>query len=160
MTRARFFVFAPTLLAFVACGDSIAPLPDEGVPDELHFSIGGFAVGSSILDLRGDTVMLRRIPGTGGTVDTLRAVPTADGWRAFWTAAERAGVVRWRERYLAEDIVDGMGWSLRLVVRGRVITSSGGNAYPDALGREHELHMTEEFLAFRAALGELVGAEL
>ena len=55
-------------------------------------------------------------------------------------ATERAGVHRWRARYAAEDIVDGVGWSVRIAAGGRVVASSGTNAYPDRFGREHDSH--------------------
>jgi hypothetical protein len=148
------------LVAHPGCSDATGPLPDEGAPDELTFSIGGFAVDSRELELRGDTVVLVRRSWrwiAGDAVDSVRAVPTSDQWRAFWMVAERAGLARWREQYLAEDIVDGTGWSLRLAVGGYVITSSGSNAYPDWRGREHEGLMTDEFRAFLTALGALVG---
>jgi hypothetical protein len=148
------------LVASPGCSDATGPLPDEGAPDELTFSIGGFAVDSRELELRGDTVVLRRRPWgwiAGDAVDSVRAVPTSDQWRAFWMVAERAGLAAWREQYVAEDIVDGTGWSLRLAAGGYVITSSGSNAYPDGRGREHEGVMTDEFREFLAALGALVG---
>jgi hypothetical protein len=144
------------LVAQPGCGDATGPLPDEGAPDELTFSIGGFAVDSRELELRDDTVVLRRWRA-GDAVDSVRAVPTSDQWRAFWMAAGRAGLARWRAQYVAEDILDGTAWSLRLAAGGRVITSSGSNAYPDWRGREHEGVMTDEFRAFLTALGALVG---
>lgn len=149
-------VLVGALVAHAGCRDATGPLPDEGVPDELTFSIGGFAVDSRVVEVRGDTVVLRRWRA-GDAADSVRAVPTSDDWRGFWTVANRVGVGRWRGQYRAEDIVDGTGWSLRLVAGGRVITSTGSNAYPDWRGREHEGQMTDEFRAFLAALGELVG---
>lgn len=151
--------FLGALLAHTGCTDSTGPLPDEGVPDELAFSIGGFAMDSKSVELRGDTVVLRRRSWSGAAdvLDSARAVPTPDEWRAFWAAADRAGVARWRRQYMAEGIVDGNGWSLRLGAGGRLITSTGSNAYPDVLGREHEGLMTSEFRAFLDALGDLVG---
>lgn len=143
-------------LALAACDDATGPLPRTGVPDDLEFSMGAFSVGASTVELRGDTVVLRRWrPGPAN--DTVRAVPTPDSWRAFWSATERAGVHRWRARYAAEGIVDGAGWSLRIAAGGRLVESSGSNAYPDRFGRKHELDMTDDFRVFLTALDELVG---
>ena len=144
----------------LSCSHPLGPLAREGPPDELEFSIYGFGIGSSTVEVRGDTVIVRSRPWDwtpGSAIDSVRAVPSPDAWRTFWTATERAGVHRWRRRYLAEGVVDGAGWSLRLGAHGRRIESNGSNAYPDRLGREHELEMTSDFRAFRDALGELVG---
>lgn len=152
------FALVAVVVAHAGCSDPTGPLPDEGVPDELTFSIGGFAVDSRMIELRGDTVVFRRRPWDSGPVaDSVRAVPTSDDWRAFWAVAHRVGVERWRGEYRAEGIVDGIGWSLRLMAGGQLITSTGSNAYPDRRGREHEGSMTEEFRSFLAALGDLIG---
>lgn len=151
------------VLAATGCGDPTLPLPRDGVPDELAFSFGGFGITGTSVTLRGDTVVLRQTPWdglSGGAVDSVRAVPTAEAWAAFWAAAEDAGVSRWRSRYAAEGVIDGAGWSLRLGAGGRVIESQGSNAYPDRRGREHEMDWTPEFRAFVSALGDLVGASL
>lgn len=144
-------------LVIAACGDPVAPLPREGAPDELEFSFAEFAIAVTTWELRGDTVVFRHTPwGAGSASDSARAVPTADAWRAFWTAADEAGVSRWRERYAAEGVVDGNGWSLRLVAGSARLESEGSNAYPDRRGRESELEVTDAFRAFRSALEDLV----
>jgi hypothetical protein len=61
---------------------------------------------------------------------------------------------------VAEDIVDGGGWGLRLQAEGRTIESTGSNAYPDRSGREHENEVTDAFLEFVDALGDLAGQSL
>lgn len=142
-------------LALAGCDDATGPLQGEGAPDDLEFSIGGFGVGESTVELRGDTVVLRRTRRAG--IDTVRAVPKPDSWRAFWSGTERAGVRWWRARYTADGIVDGVGWSVRIAAGGRRVESSGSNAYPDRFGRKHELDMTGDFRAFLTAVGELVG---
>ncbi len=141
----------------------MAPLPREGQPDELRFSYGGFAIEGVTVELHGTSVAMWRTPWNwqpGVAIDTVRAVPSDDEWRQFWTAADRAGVQRWRPRYATEGVVDGSGWSLYLVAQDFRLTSTGSNAYPDGSGGEHELEMTEEFRALRTALGNLVGEEL
>lgn len=153
-------------LALAACRDGTAPvrpaLP-EGAPDELRFSMGGFGVTSTVVELRDDTLVVWGTPWdwtAGMSVDTARVVPTTEAWRAFWAAAERAGMRQWRPQYRADGVVDGVGWGVRVVADGRLIQSSGSNAFPDRYGREHELAMTDDFRAFLAALEELLGRPL
>jgi hypothetical protein len=153
---------AGAALALTACSDALEPLPREGVPDAFEFSRGGYGTGSRGVEVRGDTVVFRRVPWEGDvpfTVDSVRVVPTAEAWRAFWDAVGEAGVHRWRSRYAA-DVIDGAGWSLRIVAGGREIESHGSNAYPDRLGREHEVDSTPDFEAFADAVGALVGRDL
>ncbi len=109
--------------------------------------------------LRCDTLLVWRmaLSGPGATTDTARTVPTDDRWRAFWRASEQAGVHRWRRQYQAEGMVDGTGWTTRIVTGGRVVKSTGNNAYPDHLGREHEMEMTADFQRFLAAVSDLAG---
>jgi hypothetical protein len=150
-------------LAVAGCRSTAAPLPRAGAPGALEFSVGGFGADGRTVLVRVDTVLLWRTPwdrGPGADVDTVRVVPTPDAWRTFWRAANRAGVRRWRERYMAEGVVDGTGWSLCLDVGDTVIESTGSNAYPDRQGGEHELEMTDDFRALMTALGELVGEPL
>lgn len=157
----RTIILAAALLA--SCDTLTAPFPDEGPPDELKYSVGGFGVGSAGVELRGDTVVLVRMPWDsrpGARPDSIRTVPSPQAWRDFWAAAANAGVRRWRPRYRAEDVVDGSGWSLRLLASGSVVESTGSNAYPDRHGLEHELDVPEEFQAFEAAIEALAGAPL
>ena len=148
-------------LAFIACDDSpVVPLPVEGAPDALLFSVSAFeGSGGRVVQMRGDTVVFRRITSHGSSVsiDSVRVVPTSDDWRRFWAAAEEAGVRNWRPHYLAEGIVDGMGWGLRLEAEGEIFESEGSNAFPDSFGGEHENQVTDAFRVFTDAIGELVG---
>jgi hypothetical protein len=149
-------------LAVAACSDVFSPLPREGVPDAFEFSRGAYGSGSHGVEVRGDTVVYRRVPWEGDepfTIDSVRVVPTAEAWRAFWDAADEAGVRRWRRQYTA-NVIDGAGYSLRIVADGREIESHGSNAYPDRLGREHEVDSTPDFEAFADAVGALVGRDM
>ncbi len=148
-------------LAALGCDDPMLALPREGAPEELRFSYGAYGGPSLAVELRKDTVVLRRGAWPDGNtppaIDSVRVVPTADEWRGFWDAVEEAGVERWRRRYRAENIADGVGWQLRLRADGGTLESGGSNAYPDRSGREHKGEQTPEFLAFMDALGDLVG---
>lgn len=147
-------------LALVACNDAVAPLPQEGTPTALEFSIGGYGGGGSRVTLVGDTVVMWRItpawtPGT--PIDTVRVIPDSAAWRAFWLATKQAGTDQWRGQYNANGIADGLGWDLRLVAGGRQIVSYGSNAYPDRSGKKHEGDVTDDFRVFVGALSELAG---
>lgn len=145
-----------------ACSDGTAPLQREGRPAALEFSMNGFSAQTRELELRGDTIVARRTPPglvPGQPSDSVRVVPSADAWRAFWVAVDEAGVRRWLPRYVADGIVDGNGWGLRLrlVSAGADISSGGSNAYPDRLGCEHELEVTAEFQSLTSAMNVLAG---
>jgi len=149
-----------TLAVCAGCTNLTSPLQSEGKPAALEFSIGGFFAASRQFELRGDTLVARRHQAgwqPGGQVDSVRVVPSADAWRAFWNAANAAGVQKWRPEYNAEGVQDGLGWSIRVVGGGREINSWGSNAYPDRDGHEHELDMPSEFQDFTHALNVLVG---
>jgi hypothetical protein len=156
----RRLVVAAFLALASACSDISAPLQLEGRPTILEFSIGGFGAPSRQLELRGDTVIARRRPfdwTPGSPTDSVRVIPTAEQWRAFWIAADAAGVQQWHVQYDAAGIVDGEGWSLSVASRDRAISSWGSNAYPDRNGREHEGQRSAEFQAFLNALNVLAG---
>lgn len=161
--RRRAWTAALVTLVFAGCGDATGPLPRDGAPDELRFSFGGYGMGGTTVQLEGDAVVSWYVPWgwmPGTPIDSTRTVPTAQAWSAFWQAAERAGVSRWRERYVAEGVVDGAGYSLRIVADGRVLESAGSNAYPDRLGREHEMDFTDAFSEFMDAVGVLAGRDM
>ncbi len=151
---------ASVSLAFAGCGDNpFVPLPEEGAPEVLQFATGGFGTGSRMVEMRGDTVLLVHLlwGDTSTPVDSVRVVPTVEDWRRFWASAEEAGVSRWRRRYVAEGIVDGSGWMLKIRAGGRTLESEGSNAYPDREGREHENEPTDAFLALEDAIADLIG---
>lgn len=162
----RSLLLVPVVLAaalLTSCDDPTGPLPREGAPQVLEYSVGGFGTGTAGVELRGDTVLLVRRPWDsrpGTRTDSIRAVPSPEAWRAFWKAAADAGVRRWLPRYVAKDVADGSGWALRIVARGAKISSSGSNAYPDRFGRGHLLDAPSEFMAFEKAIEALAGAPL
>ena len=145
--------------ALVACDDGVGPLPREGIPEALEFSIGSFATGSSRWELQEDTLLFLSIPPDVNTVgiDTVRRVPAPEEWTAFWATVREAGVWNWNGRYEAEGVVDGTGWSLRLSAQDVSVDAEGINAYPDRQGEEHENEVTDAFRAFRQALEDLAG---
>lgn len=158
-TLRRAWIAAAITLAFTGCSDPAAiVLPREGVPDEFVFTTSGYGTGSTTVRVDGDAVVVRRAQWDPAIpADSVRRVPNTQQWTAFWAAADAAGVARWRERYFAEGVVDGVGWSLRIVADGRAVDSGGANAYPDERGREHENEETVAFRGFLDALADLTG---
>jgi hypothetical protein len=153
---------AAVLVAIAGCGDATGPLPREGAPDELRFSVSGYGSATTIVQLDDEGVAVTRIPWdptNGVIIEPVRVVPSAAAWAEFWEAADAAGVRRWRREYRAEDVVDGAGWGLRIVADGVVIDSHGSNAWPDRTGREHERDVTDDFRMFMDAVGTLVGQD-
>lgn len=156
-------VLAGSILVSGGCGDATGPLPRDGVPQALEFSMGGYGTTSVRVKLQGDVLLVTRTPWVSGepfVIDSMHVQPDAEAWTNFWAAADEAGVRRWSERYRAEHIEDGMGWSLRLKAPGVHIESNGSNAYPDRRGREHEGAPPADFRAFMDAVSELIDAPL
>jgi hypothetical protein len=153
---------AAAFFALAACEDATGPLPAEGAPEEMRFSLSGYGSGTTIVELDDEGVAVTRIPWDatpGVPILPVHVVPSAQDWAEFWEAAERAGVRRWRGEYVAEGVVDGSGWGLRIVADGTVIESHGNNAWPDRQGREHEMEIPDDFSAFVDAAGTLAGQD-
>ena len=164
MSRASRSIRHPIILAFAlvalaACESVIPPGLMEGPPDALEFTIASYGGSSSVTRLEGDEIVVVSGAWDGPKVDTLRVVPTAAAWRAFWDAAQEAGIHRWRSSYVAENFLDGTGWSLTIEGDGIEVDSHGSNAYPDSRGGGHIGEFTESFRIFRSALAQLAGVD-
>jgi hypothetical protein len=144
------------VISAAACDSPLAPLP-EGAPEQFDFSVGGFGVDSHRWKLSGDTILAIQSSWDHAAIDTVRHRPSAAEWARFWHAADEAGVRRWQPRYMAEGVIDGTGWGLRITGGSLRIESAGSNAYPDRFGFEHELHAPDTFEAFVSAVRELAG---
>ena len=153
------------VLPFLLLGGCSTPTRSPtapGAPSQFEMSTGGFALGATTVLLRGDTLLVRKIPWRLGPegADSARIVPSETDWRSFWTAAEGFGLRRWEGRYIAEGVVDGYGWEVRIAGDGVRVDAQGSNAFPDEQGVERELDMTPAFRAFLAAVETLIGASL
>lgn len=125
-------------LATAGCGDTTATVPAqvEGAPDELKFTWDASELGGTSLELRGSTVVVRRLRyGQNPRRDSTMVVPTSAAWTRFLDAATDAGVSEWRSGYLAEGIADGSQWDLRIAVDGRVLESGAPTRIPTATAR-------------------------
>jgi hypothetical protein len=159
---ARSFVFL-ALLAVGSCGDPTRALPVTGPPDSLLLSVGGFGTEGKAWSVAGDTLIYRRVPfftsGDPIGMDSLKVIPSDESWREFWRTVRKAGVYRWYGRYVAENVMDGSWWSLRLAAGEFSTEATGSNAWPDRRGQERELEYTDEFASFVTALERLVERE-
>lgn len=159
--RLRAWMTAAAAIVLAGCGDMLISLPGEGPPQAMNFALAEAGADRRTVEVRGDTVVMRRTRANDASavLDSARTVPSAAQWRAFWSAAERAGVRRWARRYADADMVSGTGWGLRIIHDGYSLESDGSNAYPDRDGREHD-DVTEDFMGFVQAVGDLVGKPL
>lgn len=146
-------------VAFAACGDATAPLPTEGAPRELAFEWGGFALVSYTVRLAGDTIIATSASDAlwppPPRVDVARRVPSADEWRAFWSAVADAGVRRWAGACSDASVVDGAGFSFTLAWSDARRTGVYSNAYPTRAGTCRG--STDEAKTFTAAVYKIAG---
>lgn len=164
LSRALYAAIACATLTFAACGESTAPpQPAGNAPREFSYSASAPEPGNyTYVTLEGASVVVTHREsryGQAPRIRTVRVVPTASDWTAFWAAVDAAGVRRWTGDYLAEGYADGLGWSLRLAGNGVTIDTHGTNAYPDREGLEHHLTVTADFRTFLDALETLTGSE-
>jgi len=142
------------VLVLASCEAVLEPLPD-GRPDVFEFNTAGFAVSSNAWTLHGDTVVYQIVsPDSPPKITVKRCVPSLDNWTQFWASLDQAGVRRWKQEYVAEGIVDGGGWYLKISSGTFNLTSQGSNKYPDRNGEGH-LETTSEFQTVRSAFQEL-----
>jgi hypothetical protein len=161
MTRQRLALLAPfALLGAAACGDALAPeLPTDGRPAALRLFLGAWTWGTLEVRLAGDTVVAVRRPDLGPATSgwTVRVVPGAAEWRAFWRAADAAGVRGWPSACENTGVVDGGGFEMELAYAGGGrIASRGANSFPRRDGRCADT-TSDEYEAFLAAVAALVG---
>jgi hypothetical protein len=161
IARRAWMTSAAAVIAVAGCNDLLLSLPSEGPPQAMSFALAELGTDRRTVEVRGDTVVMRRFKGhdTPELLDSTRTVPSAADWRAFWSATERAGVRKWARRYADYDVVHGIGWGLRITHDNYTLETDGSNAYPDRNGRQHD-EVTEDFLGFVRAMGDLAGKPL
>lgn len=116
------------------------------LPTTFKFHTGGMR-GSSILQWEGDALRYK-VSEFRKTKITKTVTPSAEQWRAFWKKMEEVRIWEWRSRYVPEvRVFDGGFWNLELQQGGKIVSSSGRNAYPD------------DFRKFLEAVRELAGKD-
>jgi len=153
------------VMSFQPSDEVIAP--SMSVPEGHHLPSAFFARycapmgGSYVVQLAADE--LRNSAGPGLNFPPQCLTPSADQWRAFWQEAEAVDLWSWRRCYRPRpDVVICDGDSWEIAIRGwdgRIILSSGENAYPaDAdPGETSTMEHPERFKRFTAAIRALVG---
>jgi hypothetical protein len=78
--------------------------------------------------------------------------PNADDWKLFWATIDEIGAWDWQLSY-HQPVCDGTSWSVEIERGGKILRSSGSNAYPPDGG----LETTSEFTTFCKAVSRLIG---
>lgn len=116
-------------------GDPPGEPPADLLPAQLEFRISGspFAPAYRLTWSAGKLLYEAVVADPGPDESEERTwelfVPSADQWRRFWDAVERAGVWDWAPEYLAGR-GDGTSWRLELHRGTRGVTCTGLGAYP------------------------------
>ena len=144
-----------------SCGDDDpVSLPASGAPAAFEVSFAGYGYVSTSVTLDGEAlVIVRALDANPGERTTTIVTPTDADWAAFWTAARRVGLARWPRSCVNTNVVDGSGLSVDITFDGGQITRSAMNAYPRSDGAcvRGGIDPTDEYMAFFAAMGELIG---
>ena len=157
---------ALALLLLAGCGEGSLfagppALPTDGPPTALEVRLDGFGYGAHLVTLvGGDTLLVERRPEWRiDSAGITRVVPTAAQWRAFWDAADRAGVARWPRSCVNARIADGAGYTVTIgTASERRLEAGGMNAYPRADGRcDLDGGWTTEFRTLMEATSRLIG---
>ena len=129
-----------------------------GMPDELEISIGGYPGPFYSLSQANDTVVYgSRTVGEDSFREEV-IIPTAEQWQSFWTALDKIGIWKWCSSYSTPDVLDGTGWSVKIVRGDRTIETGGLNGYPGGrTGQECKDDPTKRFNTFLRAVRDLVG---
>jgi len=150
---------ALTALTAVACADATAPaFPSDAPPSAFHINYSGWIYGSHDVLLRGDTLVVSRVPDfrPDGALETT-VVPTASDWRAFWRAADAAGVRSWPRECIDRNIADGGGLSMRIDYAGGHVETTTSNSTPHRDGTCGGTAEGDDYHALLAAVAALIG---
>lgn len=162
--RARGFALGAAVasgLLLLACDSPTAPrFPVDEPPTAFEVDVDGYGYGLYRVTLRGDTLLVERRPDFSLAPQfTTRVVPTRADWRAFWRAADDAGVRSWPHRCIDESVVDGGGYGVEITYAGGRVQSAGANSYPRANGHCDSLSYTDDFRTFTRAITQLIGRQ-
>jgi hypothetical protein len=145
-----------------ACGNATGPaaaLPQAGAPRALAYSGGDFGGALTSVRMAGDTVVLVRRPFFAPADSAVRRrVPSAEEWRAFWEAADAAGVGRWPAACADPSVADGGGFAFELAWAGGRRAGTYSNAYPTREGGcRRDPQVTAAAATFQEALFAMAG---
>jgi hypothetical protein len=146
-------------------------LPSSYLPTRFRIAIGGFFPPSYSVELRGESLLYhaRTIdPQTQAVRETSKVItPSAGQWQRFWKATDEVDLWRWQAEYANPLVTDGTSWAVDIVSAGRMIESSGRNAYPGGAASAPKPSQPEPgppatsktFDAYLSAVEDLLGGE-
>lgn len=99
-------------------------------PKSLEIYIGGFGGPSYELKWDGEHLVYRMYEdGTQQAI--LHMQPSKRSWEAFWKVMDEIDIWGWQDHYEPSgSVMDGTGWSVKVLVDDRFVESGGDNAYP------------------------------
>ena len=104
---------------------------DPELCKHLELSIGGyFGPSYSIRSNDCRTVIYEYRLNGESSARSEEITPSTKQWRSFWNVCSDIGIGLWKEQYVNDDIVDGVGWSLAVDCGSFKVRSSGSNDFP------------------------------
>lgn len=137
--------------------DLLKPPPFSDPPRQLEISIGGYMGYSYSLILNDGVLRYEECANGYQRLRTVDIVPTAAKWTNFWKSCHRAELWAWDEQYADEEICDGTGWSVEILLADREVNSHGSNDYPGAREHSDDGQYPPPFRSFLAAVSRLIG---
>ena len=99
-------------------------------PKSLEISIGGYGGPSYDLTWE-DGHLVYRMYEDGTQQAVLHMRPSKRSWEAFWKVMDEIDIWGGQDHYEPSGrVMDGTGWSVKILVDDRFVESGGDNAYP------------------------------
>ena len=124
----------------------------EKPPTKLHASIGGYFGPSYSVELDSDGNLIYQSNPHGFTElgDTRQKIAVSKKmWSRFREQIDESKIWTWKKQYVDPDILDGVGWELKITYDDKTIETYGSNAFP----------VKKQFDAFLGSVSELVGGK-
>ena len=104
------------------------------MPRALSAYIGGY-MGASYEVRLCESVLEYKVYSRGYEHrSTEEIIPSDAAWRVFRAAVSSAGIRKWEESYVQEDVCDGTSWSFDIDFGDHRVSSDGSNDFPDDFG--------------------------
>ena len=143
-------------------------MPHEGpeAPQTLVLtSDGGLGAPRYRVEWTGASLTYELSDDRTGAHDVVELEPSAQDWRRFWNALERAGVWEWASDHSDFAAVDAHTWAVEIAHDDRQVRAGGNNSYPpDPVGPDEaggeggsESEPTRSFRTLCSAVRRLTG---
>ena len=105
-------------------------LSNNAQPTVLYITQGSFGIMSTV-ELRGDTLYYSAI--CGSEEEAIGRL-NPERWHTFRQTLDSLQAAQWKRHYINDNALDGHQWEVKITYAdGRLIHSSGSNAYPGVL---------------------------